>query len=172
MVERLPWDTYFMELARGVSGRATCVRKKVGAVLVRDRALLSSGYNGSPKGRPHCTDEGVGCEMEDGHCVRTVHAEANAITQAARNGVNIDGATLYSTASPCYPCAKMLVNAGISVVVFGEWYRPDPRCVTLFDAAGIVVQTPEEPCPDSRPTSTDPGPDRSSRLETASPVPG
>ena len=145
---RPDWDEYFMGIATQVASRATCLRKKVGSVLARDRTVLSCGYNGSPIGQPHCTDDGVGCEMEDGHCVRTVHAEINTVSQAARNGVSISGATIYTTASPCYPCSKVLVNAGVKRVVFGEQYRKDERCDKLFSQAGIEVSflvTPGEP---------------------------
>jgi len=118
-----------MDIARQVATRATCDRKHVGAVLVRDRTILSSGYNGSIRGMPHCDE--VGHLMENGHCVATVHAEANAILQAARNGVRIDGATLYTTASPCWPCFKLVANAGCVRIVYGEFYR-DPR---IFEVA-------------------------------------
>lgn len=143
--ERVPWDQYFMNMAKEASTRATCLRKKVGAVIVRDRSILATGYNGSPKGQPHCTDVGVGCEMDHGHCVRTVHAEANAITQAAKHGTNIANSTLYSTASPCYVCAKQVVNAGVTRIVFGEFYRPDDRCEKLFREANIEVLFLEQP---------------------------
>ena len=122
-VGRSDWDTYFMEIARVVATRATCDRKHVGAVLVRDRTILSTGYNGSIRGLPHCSE--VGHMMENGHCVATVHAEANAIIQAAKNGVAIDGATIYTTASPCWPCFKLIGNAGINRIVFGEFYRDE-----------------------------------------------
>jgi dCMP deaminase len=120
---RKDWDSYFMEIAKVVATRATCNRKHVGAVIVRDRMILSTGYNGSIRGLPHCDD--VGHLMEDGHCVRTVHAESNAIAQAARNGVNLDGAELYVTASPCWPCFKLVANAGIIRIVYEEFYRDD-----------------------------------------------
>ena len=123
MTERVSWDEYFMNIARVVSTRATCDRKHVGAVLVRDKTILSTGYNGSIRGLPHCSEEGH--LMEDGHCVRTIHAEANAVIQAARNGVRIDGATIYVTASPCWGCFKMIANAGCTRIVFGEFYRDD-----------------------------------------------
>src|SRR5437867_4491579 len=97
---RASWDRYFMDIARVVSSRSTCERKFVGAVLVRDRTILSTGYNGSIRGMPHCTD--AGHMMENDHCVATIHAEANAIIQAAKNGVMIDGAMIYVTASPCW----------------------------------------------------------------------
>jgi len=117
---RPSWDEYFMEIARQVSTRATCDRKHVGAVIVRDKAILSTGYNGAPHHLPHCDE--VGHEIVDGHCVRTVHAEANAIAQAAKNGVAIKNGAIYITASPCYDCFKLIVNAGITKVVYGEFY--------------------------------------------------
>ena len=119
-----------MDVAKQVATRATCDRKHVGAVLVRDRTILSTGYNGSIRGLPHCDE--VGHMMENGHCVATVHAEANAILQAAKNGVRIDGATLYTTASPCWPCFKLVANSGCLRIVYGEFYR-DPR---IFEVAG------------------------------------
>ena len=112
-----------MAIATEVATRATCDRKHVGAVIVRDRSILATGYNGSIKGLEHCDE--VGHMMEDGHCVRTIHAEANAIIQAARNGVRIEGATVYVTASPCWGCFKMIANAGCTRIVFGEFYRDD-----------------------------------------------
>ena len=102
--------------------RSTCDRKHVGAVIVRDKMILATGYNGSIRGLAHCDDEG---HLMDGHCVRTVHAEANAIVQAARNGVRIDGASIYVTASPCFACFKLIANAGIVRIVFGEFYRDE-----------------------------------------------
>ncbi|HXX29928.1 MAG TPA: dCMP deaminase family protein [Myxococcaceae bacterium] len=129
MSPRSSWDQYFMEIAAQVATRATCDRKHVGALLVRDRIILSTGYNGSIRGMPHCDE--VGHLMENGHCVATVHAEANAVLQAARTGVRIEGGTLYTTASPCWPCFKLVANAGIVRIVYGEFYR-DPR---IFDVA-------------------------------------
>ena len=120
---RASWDEYFMGIAHQAATRSTCVRKHVGAVIVRDRTVLSTGYNGSIRGLPHCED--VGCVMEDGHCITTVHAEANAILQAAKNGVSIDGAEIYTTASPCWNCFKLIANAGIRRISFGEFYRED-----------------------------------------------
>jgi dCMP deaminase len=120
---RASWDEYFMSIAQVVATRSTCPRKYVGAVLVRNRTILSTGYNGSIRGMPHCSD--VGHMMEDNHCVATIHAEANAIIQAAKNGVNIDGAHCYVTASPCWICFKQLANAGITRICFGEFYRDD-----------------------------------------------
>jgi dCMP deaminase len=127
---RSSWDQYFMDIAAQVATRATCDRTHVGAVIVRDRTILSTGYNGSIRGMPHCDE--VGHMMENGHCVATVHAEANAILQAAKNGVRIEGATLYTTASPCWPCFKLIANSGCVRIVYGEFYR-DPR---IFEVAG------------------------------------
>lgn len=121
MSSRASWDEYFMNIARQVATRATCDRKQVGALLVRDRTILSTGYNGSIRGLEHCDD--VGHMMENGHCVATVHAETNAIIQAAKNGVGIDGATVYTSASPCWPCFKLIANGGIRKIVYGEFYR-------------------------------------------------
>jgi len=137
---RISWDEYFMSIAEVVASRSTCDRKFVGAVLVRDKTILSTGYNGSIRGLPHCTD--VGHLMENGHCVATIHAEANAIVQAARNGVVIEGATLYVTASPCWSCFKMLANAGIRRICYGEFYR-DARVFEVAEKLGIeMVQVP------------------------------
>lgn len=120
---RLSWDEYFMTIAYQVATRATCDRKHVGAVIVRDKTILSTGYNGSIRGLPHCDE--VGHLMENGHCVRTVHAEANAIAQAARNGVRIDESTIYVTASPCWVCFRLIANSGIGRIAFGEFYRDE-----------------------------------------------
>jgi dCMP deaminase len=128
-----------MEIARVVASRATCDRKHVGAVLVRERTILSTGYNGSIKGLPHCDE--AGHMMEGGHCVATIHAEANAILQAARNGVRIEGADIYTTASPCWPCFKLIANAGLHRIVYGEFYR-DERIFDYSGKLGIELQGP------------------------------
>ncbi len=133
---RASWDEYFMGIAAQVATRATWDRKLVGAVIVRDRSILASGYNGTIIGLPNCDE--VGHLMEDGHCVRTIHAEANALMQAARNGVRIDGGAIYVTASPCFNCFKLLANAGITRVVYGEFYR-DQRIFDFAAQAGITL---------------------------------
>ena len=133
---RAGWNEYFMGIAQQAATRSTCQRKHVGAVIVRDRTVLSTGYNGSLRGLPHCEDSG--CVMEDGHCVRTVHAEANAIVQAARNGVRVDGGDIYVTASPCFGCYKLIANSGLSRIVFGEFYR-DLRIFELSEKLGIKL---------------------------------
>lgn len=120
---RSDWPQYFMNIAREVATRSTCDRKHVGAIVVRDKNILSTGYNGSIRNQPHCDDEGH--DMVGGHCVRTVHAEANAIIQAAKHGARIDGADIFTTASPCWECFKLIANAGIRRIFYGEFYREE-----------------------------------------------
>ena len=134
--ERVSWETYFMNIAAEVATRSTCDRKHVGAVIVKDKTILSTGYNGSIKGLPHCDE--VGHEMVDGHCIRTTHAEANAIVQAAKNGVEINHAEIYITASPCYNCFKLIANAGIKSIYFLELYREE-RIIEHAREAGIEL---------------------------------
>lgn len=141
-------DTYFMDIAKQVATRATCDRKHVGAVIVRGKTILSTGYNGSIRGLPHCDD--VGHMMENGHCVATVHAEANAIIQAAKNGVSIDGATIYTTASPCWPCFKLIANAGLKAIYFDENYRGTTRMFEYAEKLGLMIFGPDEESPLSR----------------------
>ncbi len=134
--ERLTWDQYFMAIAIQASRRATCDRKHVGAVIVNDRRIVSTGYNGSMNGLVHCDDEGH--LMENDHCIRTVHAEANAIVQAARYGTRVDGGVIYTTASPCFPCFKLIVNAGIMGVFYGEFYK-DEKIKKFAENANIKL---------------------------------
>ena len=134
--QRVSWHQYFMKIAREVASRSTCDRKKIGAVIVRDKNILSTGYNGSIRGLPHCDE--VGHDLENDHCVRTIHAEANAIIQAAKNGVRIDGASIYTTASPCWNCFKLIANAGIKKIYYGEFYR-DGRILETAKEAGIEL---------------------------------
>jgi dCMP deaminase len=164
-MSRLSWDEYFMTIAYQVATRATCERKHVGAVIVRDKTILSTGYNGSIRGLEHCDE--VGHLMENGHCVRTVHAEANALVQAARNGVRIEGASIYVTASPCWSCFRLIANAGLQRIAFGEFYR-DPRIfeyserlsMELVDLrhvkppAAPMLEEPTEEVPDGAGSST------------------
>jgi dCMP deaminase len=125
-----------MNIAQEVATRSTCSRKHVGSVIVRDKTILSTGYNGSLRGLPHCDE--AGHEMENDHCVRTVHAEANAIVQSAANGVRIEGSEIYVTASPCYNCFKMIANAGIRKIYYGEFYR-DERIREHAEELGIEL---------------------------------
>ena len=133
---RVSWHEYFMNIARQVATRATCERKHVGAVIVRCKTILSTGYNGSIRGLAHCDE--VGHLMEDGHCVRTVHAEANAICQAARNGVRIEGADIYTTASPCWSCFRLIANSSIRRIYYGEFYR-DRRALEVAKELGMEL---------------------------------
>jgi dCMP deaminase len=131
-MERPSWDKYFMEMAELVSTRATCDRKHVGAVIVKDKRVLSSGYNGSIPGMPHCNE--VGHDMENDHCVTTVHAELNSIIQAARFGTSIDGATMYINTHPCFSCLKCIVTAGVKQVVYRDEYKSqDSRIINLVN---------------------------------------
>jgi dCMP deaminase len=135
--KRASWDEYFMRIAIQVATRSTCDRKHVGAVIVKDKTILSTGYNGSIRGLPHCDD--IGHTMENGHCIATVHAEANAIIQAAKNGTAIDGADIYVTASPCWNCFKLIANSGIKRICYLEFYR-DERILATAEQAKIVLE--------------------------------
>lgn len=143
MTDRPSWDTYFMQIAHLVKTRATCPRRQVGAVIVRDRQILSTGYNGAPSGLPHCPHEGnlhdwpLGC-MKAGHCIRALHAEQNALLQAAKLGVACEGASIYVTCQPCNNCAKMVINAGISRVIYEGDY-PDDFSLELFRDSKMEV---------------------------------
>ena len=123
MSERVSWEEYFMNIAREVATRSTCDRKHVGAVIVRGKTILATGYNGSIRGLAHCDD--AGHKMENTHCVRTIHAEANAIVQSARHGVRLEDSEIYVTASPCYDCFKLIANTGINKIYFGDFYRDE-----------------------------------------------
>ena len=137
MNKRVKWKNYFMNIAKEVSTRSTCDRKHVGAVIVRDKTILSTGYNGSIKGLKHCDE--IGHEMVDGHCVRTTHAEANAIVQSAKNGVRINNSEIYVTASPCYNCFKLIANSGIKTIYYDEFYR-DERIINYASEANIELK--------------------------------
>ena len=139
---RPDWDPYFMGFARAAAARATCDRKQVGAVIVVDRQVAATGYNGSVRGMPHCDE--VGHDMVDGHCVRTIHAEMNALAQGARRGLRLDGAWIYATASPCWACFRVLVNAGMQRFVFAEPYREDEhraRIEQVANTLGLEIQS-------------------------------
>jgi dCMP deaminase len=131
---RPDWDSYFMELALVVAKRSTCARAFVGCVLVKDRKILATGYNGSPSGLPHCDDSGH--LMVEGHCVRTIHAEQNAIIQAS---TDLTGATAYVTAFPCLICTKLLIQAGIRRVVYLDNYRVSEQAVEMFNRTGVEI---------------------------------
>jgi dCMP deaminase len=144
---RPTWDQYFMTITRQVAERSTCPRAKVGAVIVRDRNILATGYNGAPAGLPHCTEVGCliyesrapGGELES-NCYRSIHAEINAITQAAKNGAAIAGADVYVTHSPCIQCMKVLVNTGVRTVFYERPYKLDTLGWLLASARIDLVQ--------------------------------
>ena len=145
--KRLTWLQYFMSMANLATQRSTCIRRQVGAVLVRDNHILATGYNGAPKGITHCVDTEDCIRQlldvpsgERHELCRAVHAEQNAIVQAACNGTSIKGATLYTTTYPCSICTKMLINAGIKEVIYDGEY-PDPTSEEYFREAEIPVRT-------------------------------
>lgn len=152
MRPRPTWDEYFLEMAHVVARRSTCLRRSVGAVLVRDKRILATGYNGAPSNLSHCED--VGClrdEMgippgERTELCRGLHAEQNAIIQGALHGVSLQGSVLYCTTQPCVTCAKMLINAGVGRVVYEGDY-PDRLALEMLEQAGVeLVRRPSESC--------------------------
>ena len=136
LTPRPSWDDYFMQITFRVAKRSTCPRAAVGAVIVRDKRILTTGYNGAPTGLAHCTE--AGCLMVNGHCVRTLHAEQNAIIQGALHGVDVSASTLYVTHQPCLVCAKMIINAGIERVVYAGRY-PDDIASSFLEQAGVMM---------------------------------
>jgi dCMP deaminase len=136
MSPRPGWDEYFMEIAHTVATRATCPRASVGAVLVRDHRILTTGYNGAPRGVAHCSE--AGCIIVNGHCQRATHAEANAIVQGALHGVGLQGATAYCTHQPCVGCSKLLISAGVTKIVYDQPY-PDAVASELLAEAGVAL---------------------------------
>ena len=142
---RPDWDTYFMRITKLVATRSSCLRRSVGAVLVKDKRILATGYNGAPAGMAHC--EEAGCLRDQLHIpsgerhelCRGLHAEQNAIIQAARQGTEIKDSTLYCTTAPCSLCSKMLINAGVTRIVYEGSY-PDERAMAFFAEAGVKVE--------------------------------
>lgn len=135
---RMSFDEYFLRMALLASERATCQRLKVGAVIVKNKNVLATGYNGSASGEVHCIDEG--CLMRDGHCIRTIHAEQNALLQCAKHGVNVNGASIYVTHFPCLHCTKSLVTVGIREIVYLNDYRNDEYAIYLIERSGIKLR--------------------------------
>ncbi|OOO00065.1 MAG: cytidine deaminase [Epulopiscium sp. Nele67-Bin004] len=142
---RPTWEQYFIDIAHLVKTRSTCLRRQVGAVVVKDKRILSTGYNGAPTGCTHCTD--IGClrtklnipSGERHELCRALHAEQNAIAQAAEHGISMNGATIYVTTQPCTMCAKMLINAGISKIIYEGDY-PDELALELLQETGIILE--------------------------------
>ena len=145
MSERPHIDAYFLEIARVVSKRSTCLRRQIGAVIVKGKQIVSTGYHGTPAGHPHCND--VGCAREEvpsgqrSELCRAAHAEQNAINFAARYGIPIEGATLYTTTYPCSWCAKSIVNSGVTRVVYQDDY-PDPLAKDILSIISVVHYVP------------------------------
>ncbi|NLM39551.1 MAG: cytidine deaminase [Firmicutes bacterium] len=143
--KRPSWDEYFMQIADLVSTRSTCLRRQVGALLVKERRIIATGYNGAPRGLPHCAEVGclrqqLGIPSGERHEIcRGIHAEQNAILQAALYGVSTEGAVLYCTTQPCAQCTKILINAGVSRIVYCGDY-PDPLAQELLQQADVVVE--------------------------------
>jgi len=125
-----------MQIARTVATRATCPRASVGSVLTRGHRILTTGYNGAPRGVAHCTD--VGCTVVNDHCLRATHAEANAVVQAALHGVTLEGATAYCTHQPCVNCSKLLISAGVVKIIYAQPYL-DPVANELLAEAGVAL---------------------------------
>ena len=145
--KRPSWDEYFMEVCEAISKRATCERGRSGCVIAKDKQLLVTGYVGAPAGLPHCDDVGHQFKKtlhengkETTHCVRTVHAEQNAICQAAKRGISIDGATLYCRMTPCRTCAMLIINCGIKRVVCQRRYHDSEDSEVMFKTAGIPLE--------------------------------
>jgi dCMP deaminase len=142
--ERPTWDEYFMQMAQVVAGRSTCLRRQVGAVIVKDKQILSTGYNGSPSGLEHCAKTGclrqkLGIPSgERAEICRAVHAEQNALVQAAKHGVSINGAVIYTTLQPCVLCTKLIINAGIKKVYYTQSY-PDQLAMEMAAEAELEL---------------------------------
>jgi dCMP deaminase len=140
-MERISWNQYFIAQSHLLALRSTCTRLSVGATIVRDKRIIAGGYNGSIAGGEHCIDEG--CYVIDNHCVRTIHAEMNAILQCAKFGVPTSGADLYVTHFPCLQCCKAIIQAGIKTVFYSKDYKNHPYAKNLFEMAGVKVEQVE-----------------------------
>ncbi|WP_088102540.1 ComE operon protein 2 [Halalkalibacter urbisdiaboli] len=136
-MDRISWNQYFMAQSHLLSLRSTCTRLMVGATIVRDKRIIAGGYNGSVSGGDHCIDEG--CYVVDNHCIRTIHAEVNALLQCAKFGVPTDGAEIYVTHFPCLNCAKAIIQSGIKQVFYAKDYKNHPYAIELFQKANIAV---------------------------------
>ncbi|MFS0780844.1 ComE operon protein 2 [Bacillus sp. 1P06AnD] len=136
-MERISWDQYFMAQSHLLALRSTCTRLTVGATIVRDNRIIAGGYNGSIAGGVHCIDQG--CYVIDNHCVRTIHAEMNALLQCAKFGVPSDGAEIYVTHFPCLQCCKSLIQAGIKTVHYAKDYKNHEYALELFRQSGVAL---------------------------------
>ena len=136
--QRIPWNQYFMAQAVLLSLRSTCTRLEVGATLVKDRRIIAGGYTGAVSGDNHCIDHG--CYVVDGHCIRTIHAEMNALLQCAKLGISTDGAEIYVTHFPCLHCTKAILQAGIKKIYYLHDYHNDPYAIELIQKLGVEIQ--------------------------------
>ncbi|MFC7060697.1 ComE operon protein 2 [Halobacillus seohaensis] len=136
-MDRISWDHYFMAQSYLLKTRSTCERLAVGAVIIRDKRMIAGGYNGSVSGGVHCIDEG--CYVIDGHCVRTIHAEMNALLQCAKFGVATEGSEIYVTHFPCVHCTKAIIQAGIKAVYYSEDYKNHPYSIQLLEDAKVKM---------------------------------
>lgn len=137
-MKRIEWDQYFMAQSFLLSSRSTCTRLSVGATIVRDKRIIAGGYNGSIAGGDHCIDKG--CYVVDNHCVRTIHAEMNALLQCAKFGVPTEGAEIYVTHFPCLQCTKSIIQSGIKVIYYAEDYKNDSYAMELLEQAKVKVE--------------------------------
>lgn len=140
-MKRIEWDQYFMAQSHLLATRSTCTRLAVGATIVRDKRIIAGGYNGSISGGIHCADEG--CYVIDGHCVRTIHAEMNAILQCAKFGVSTADSEIYVTHFPCLQCCKAIIQSGIKTVYYATDYKNHPYAVELYESAGVKTKKVE-----------------------------
>lgn len=134
---RKSWDEYFLNIAVDVSERATCERLKVGAVIVKENRIIACGYNGGISGEEHCIN--VGCKMDNGHCIRTIHAEHNAILQCAKHGIPTNEATIYVTHLPCYDCMQAIIQSGINTIIYLNEYRLSEKIIDLVLLSNVRV---------------------------------
>ncbi|CAM3113760.1 ComE operon protein 2 [Filibacter tadaridae] len=137
-MERISWDQFFMAQCHLLAVRSTCTRLAVGATIVRDNRIIAGGYNGSISGGDHCIDHG--CYVVGGHCVRTIHAEMNALLQCSKYGIPVGESTLYVTHFPCLQCSKAIIQAGIRHVIYAKDYKNDDYAIRLFEQSGITLQ--------------------------------
>lgn len=143
MGNRIPWNQYFMSQTLLISMRSSCSRLSVGAVIVRDRRVISAGYNGSVSGDVHCSE--IGCKVVDGHCIRTVHAEVNAIIQCAKSGVLTEGADIYVSHFPCLQCTKLIIQAGIKNLFYLYDYNNNDYAIELLNHSNIQIKKVDLP---------------------------
>lgn len=143
MVKRIPWDQYFMSQSLLISTRSSCSRLAVGAVMVRNQRVISAGYNGSVSGDVHCSE--IGCKVVDGHCIRTVHAEVNAVLQCAKFGVATEGADIYVTHFPCLRCSKIIIQAGIKKLYYLHDYNNSDYAIELLEHSQIKIKKVDMP---------------------------